>query len=126
DLADGSRRADRGGARRNAHGRAAGALPGGHAEGSLDPVGEATDRKAVATGATRRAGQAIAAGRRALRPGAKPRPGRQRAGDAAATVEAAVDAAETALDDGALARGAADEARRRARSVPHRLAPSHD
>src|SRR6202035_5687867 len=38
-LADGPRRADRRGARRDARGRPAGALPGGHAEGSLDAFG---------------------------------------------------------------------------------------
>src|SRR5499433_410936 len=51
---------------------------------------------------------------------------RQGAGNPAAPVEAVVDPAETALDNGALPRGAAHEARRRARSVPHRLAPGHD
>ena len=54
---------------------------------------------------------------------AKPRPRRQGAGNAAAPAEAAVGAAQAALDDAADARGTADEARRRARSVPHRLAP---
>src|SRR5437868_2277232 len=125
-MADGPRHPDRGGARRDARGRPASALFGGYTEGPLDAFGEASDRQAVATGTTRCTGQAIGARGRALRLGAKPRPCRQRAGDAAAAVEAVVDAAETALDDGARARGAADETRRRARSVPHRLAPGHD
>src|SRR5438128_2294288 len=54
-LADGSRRADRGGARRDARCRPAGALPGGHAEGPPDALGEASDHSALAAGATRRA-----------------------------------------------------------------------
>src|SRR3954464_1013059 len=53
----------------------------------------------------------------------KPRPRRQGAGDATPTVEAAVGAAQTTVDDAAEPRGAADETRRRARSVPHDLAP---
>ena len=36
------------------------------------------------------------------------------------------DAAIAAVDDAADARGAADETRRRARSVPYRLAPDRD
>src|SRR5205823_12900049 len=76
-LADGSRRADRGGAGRDARGRPAGALPGGHAEGSLDALGEASGRPAVARGATRSAGQTVGPGGRALRLGPKPRPRRQ-------------------------------------------------
>src|SRR5205814_2285329 len=47
-------------------------------------------------------------------------------GDAAAPVEAAVGAAQATVDDAADARGAADETRCRARSVPHRLAPGGD
>jgi len=39
-LADGPRRADRGGAHRNARRRPAGALSGGHAEGSPDALGD--------------------------------------------------------------------------------------
>ena len=100
-VADGPRRADRGGARRDARCRPAGALPGGHAEGPPDALGEASDRTAMAAGATRRAGQALDARRRALRSGAKPRPRRQGAGHAAAPVEAVVDAAQTAVDDAA-------------------------
>src|SRR5262249_28325433 len=100
-LADGPRRADRGGARRDARCRPAGALPGGHAEGPPDTLGKASGGQAVARGPTRRAGQAVGARRRALRVGTKPRPGRQRAGDAAAPVEAVVGAAETAFDDAA-------------------------
>src|ERR1700720_3553988 len=118
--------AARGGPPREPRGRPANALSGGHAEGPLDAFGKASRHQAVATGATRCTGQAIGARGRALRLGAKPRPRRQGAGDAAAAVEAVVDAAETALDDGALARGATDETRRRARAVPHRLAPGHD
>src|SRR5204863_6763945 len=119
DLVDGPRRADRGGAHRNARGRPADALPGGHAEGSFDAPGEASGRQAVARSATRRAGQTVGARGRALRPGPKPRPRRQRAGDATPTVQAAVGAAQTTVDDAAEPRGAADETRRRARSVPH-------
>src|SRR5437764_1674730 len=55
DLADGPRCADRGSAHRNARGRPADALPGGHAEGSFDAPGEASGRQAVARSATRRA-----------------------------------------------------------------------
>jgi hypothetical protein len=47
----------------------------------------------------------------------------QGAGDTAARVEATVGAAQAAVDDAADARGVANETRRRARSVPHRLAP---
>jgi hypothetical protein len=76
----------------------ASALSGGHAEGPLDAFGKASRHQAVATGATRCTGQAIGARGRALCLGAKPRPRRPGAGDAAAAVEAVVDAAETALD----------------------------
>src|SRR5262249_42400023 len=108
----GDRRADRGGARPDARCRPSGALPSGHAEGPPDALGEASDRSAVAAGATGRAGQALGARRRALRSGAKPRPCRQGAGNPAAPVEAVVDPAETALDNGALPRGAAHDAAR--------------
>jgi hypothetical protein len=103
--------------------RPAGALPGGHAEGSLDAFGKASDCPAVARGATRRAGQTVAAAGRALRLGPKPRPRRQGAGNPSAPAEAAVGSAQAALNDGNLARGTADEARRRTRSVAQRLAP---
>src|SRR6266481_161687 len=83
-----------GGARRDARCRSAGALPSGHAEGPPDALGEASDRQAVAAGATRRAGQTLGARRRALRPGTKRRSRRQGAGDAAAPVEAVVGAAQ--------------------------------
>src|SRR4051795_10326407 len=99
------------------------ALPGGHAKRSPDAPREASGRQAVARSATRRAGQTVGARGRALRPGPKPRPRRQGAGDATPTVEAAVGAAQTTVDDAAEPRGAADETRRRARSVPHDLAP---
>src|SRR3954454_19657535 len=125
-LADGRRRADRGGARRDARGQPAGALSGGHAKGSLDAFGKASGRQAVARGATRRTGQAVGARGRALRLSPKPRPRRQGAGDAAAPVEATVGAAQAIVDDAADARGIADETRRRARSVPHRLAPGRN
>src|SRR5207249_11135752 len=98
-LADGPRRADRGGACRDARCRPAGTLPGGYAEGPPDALGEASDRSAVAAGATRRASQALGARRRALCSGAKPRPRRQGAGNAAAPVEAVVGAAQAAVDD---------------------------
>ena len=52
--------------------------------------------------------------------------GCQRAGDTAAPAEAAVGAAQAAVDNAVDARGAADETWRRARSVPHRLAPGGD
>ena len=100
-LADGPRRADRGGARRDARGRPAGTLPGGHAEGPFDAPGEASHRSAVAAGSTRRAGEALGARRRALRSGAKPRSRRQGASNAAAPVEAVVGAAQAAVDDAA-------------------------
>jgi hypothetical protein len=80
----------------------------------------------VARGATRRPGQAVGARGRALRLGPEPRPCCQGAGDTAAPVEAAVGAARATVDDAAGARGVADETRRRARSVPHRLAPGGD
>jgi hypothetical protein len=48
----------------------------------------------------------------------------QGAGDTAARVEATMGAAQAAVDDAADARGVANETRRRARSVPHRLAPA--
>src|ERR1700746_2925574 len=86
---------------RDARCRPAGALPGGHAEGPSDALGEASDRSAVARGPTRRAGQAVGARRRALRSGAKPRPRRQGAGNAAAPVEAVVGAAPAAVEDAA-------------------------
>jgi hypothetical protein len=54
DLADRPRCADRGSAHRNARGRPAGALSGGHAKGSLDAFGKASGRPAMARGATRR------------------------------------------------------------------------
>src|SRR6266403_13905 len=125
-LADGPRRADRRGARRNARGRPGGALPGGHAEGPLGAFGEASGRPAMARGATRSAGQTVGAGGRALRLGPKPRPRRQRACDAAAAAEAVVGAAQATLHHAAHARGTADETRRRARSVAQRLAPGRD
>src|ERR1700759_1992298 len=53
-------------------------------------LGEASCRQAVARGAIRGAGQVIAARGRALRLGAKSRPGCQGAGDTAAPAEAAV------------------------------------
>ena len=49
----------------------------GHAEGPPDALGEASDRPAMAAGATRCAGQTLGTRRRALRSGAKPRPCRQ-------------------------------------------------
>src|SRR3974390_766165 len=101
DLADGPRRADRGGARRDARCRPPGALPGGHAEGPPEALGETSHRPAVATGATRRAGQAVGARRRALRPGAKPRSRRQRASDSATPAQAVVGAAQATVDDAA-------------------------
>src|SRR3974390_2289888 len=101
DLADGPRRADRGGARRDARCRPPGALPGGHPEGPPDALGETSHRPAVATGATRRAGQAVGARRRALRPGAKPRSRRQRASDSATPAQAVVGAAQATVDDAA-------------------------
>ena len=55
--------------------------------------------------------------------GAKPRSRSQGAGDPSAAAEAAVGSAQATLDDGDLARGAADEARRRTRSVAQRMAP---
>src|SRR4029077_17734677 len=100
-LADGPRRADRGGARRDARWRPAGTLPGGHAEGPPDALGEASHRSTVAAGATRRAGEAVGARRRTLRSSAKPRSCRQGAGDAVAPIEAVVDAAQAAVDDAA-------------------------
>jgi transposase len=54
-----------------------------------------------ATGAARRAGQAVGARRRALRPGAKPRPRRQGAGNAATPAQAVVGAAQATVDDAA-------------------------
>jgi hypothetical protein len=75
---------DLGGARRDARGRPAGALPRRHTEGSLDALGEASRCRAVARSATRCTGQAVGAGGRALRPCRKPRPCRQRACDEAA------------------------------------------
>src|SRR5947208_4844045 len=77
----GPRRADRGGARRDARGRPASALSGGYAKGSLDAFGKASGRQAVARGATRRAGQAVGARGRALRLSPKPRSCCQGAGD---------------------------------------------
>ena len=49
----------------------------------------------------RRRGQAVGATRRALRPGAKPRPRRQGAGNAATPAQAAVGAAQATVDDAA-------------------------
>src|SRR5499427_6018499 len=54
-VADGPRRTDRGGARRDARRRPADALSRGHAEGPSDALRKAYDRPAVARGATRRA-----------------------------------------------------------------------
>src|SRR5207253_7043442 len=73
----------------------------GTPKGRLTRLEEASDRSAVAAGATRRASQALGARRRALRSGAKPRPRRQGAGNAAAPVEAVVGAAQAAVDDAA-------------------------
>src|SRR5262249_34241700 len=100
-LADGPRRTNRGGARRDARCRPPGALPGGHAEGPPDALGETSNRPAVAAGATRRAGQTLGARRRALRPGAKPRSRRQRASNAATPAQAVVGAAQATVDDAA-------------------------
>src|SRR5262249_33833007 len=101
DLADGPRRADRGGACRDARCRPASASSGGHAKGPPDTPGEASGRPAVATGATWRAAQALGARRRALRLGAKPRPRRQGTGNAATPAEAVMGAAQAAVDDAA-------------------------
>ena len=70
-------------------------------EGPPDALGEASDRSALAAGATRRAGQALGARGRALRPGAQPRPRRQGAGNAATPSEAVVGAAHATVDDAA-------------------------
>jgi len=56
-VADGPRRADRGGAHRDARRRPADALSRGHAEGPSDALGKASDRPAMAGGATRCAGR---------------------------------------------------------------------
>jgi len=68
-------------------------------------------------------GQTIGARGRALCLGAKSRPRRQGAGDAATPAATAMGAAQATVDDAADARGAADETWRRARPVAHRLAP---
>src|SRR5271169_1995671 len=134
DLVDGPRRADRGGAHRDARGRPAGALSGGHAKGSLDAPGEASGRQAVARGTTRRAEPAPAkAGVKLLAQEgelyvlaesrdrvAKERAIRRR------QLKRLWARAQAIVDDAADARGVADETRRRARSVPHRLAPGGD
>src|ERR1700737_1991150 len=93
-------------------GRPAGALSRGHPEGSLDALGEASDRQALARSSPGSSGEAVAAGRRALRLCPKYRPCRQRACDAAAAAEAVVGAAQATLHHAAHARGTADETRR--------------
>src|SRR5271169_4116681 len=86
-------------------------------KGPLDAFGEAPNRRAVAGGAARGAGQAVGARRRTLRLCPKPGPRRQRAGDPPAAVEAAVGPAQATLDHGAQPRGTADETRRGPRSL---------
>ena len=121
-LGDGSRRADRGGAGRDAQQRSAGAVYRRHAQGTLEPSGEAPARQAVAGGAPGRAGQAAGRGRRALCLRPEPRPGDQGTRHAPAPAEVAVEAAAADRRHGDLARGAADEARRRALEGAERLA----
>ena len=65
-LGDGSPRADRGGAGRDAQQRSAGAVSGGNAKGTAEPAGEAPAAKALARCAGGREGQAFGRGRRAL------------------------------------------------------------
>ena len=71
-LADGPRDSDRSRAGRNARLRSAGAIPGGHAEGTADAAATAADRAGLAAGASRGAGQAAGGGRRTLRVRQKP------------------------------------------------------
>ena len=98
-LGDGSRRADRGGAGRDARQRSAGAISGGNAEGTPEPAGEASAREALAEGARGRRGQAAGPGRRALCLRPERRPRRQGARDAPAAAEMAVGAARQARRD---------------------------
>src|ERR1700676_4681268 len=121
-LGDGSRRADRGRAGRDAQQRSAGAVSGGNAEGTPEPAGKAPAAKAVAGRAAGREGQAFSRGRRALRLRAKLRSGHQRTRDAAASVEMAVEAAPANRSHGNHARRTADEARRHALESAGRLA----
>src|SRR5437879_12090071 len=116
-LTKGSRRADRDGAGRYLPCILAGAFPAGPAEGPPDAFGEASDHSALAAGATRRAGQALGARRRALRSGTKPRSRRQGAGNAAAPVEAVVGAAQAAVDDEADEWRTTAEARHHVRAA---------
>jgi hypothetical protein len=98
----------------------------GTPKGRLTRLEKRLIRRTLATGATRGAGQAVGPGRRALRLCPESRPHRQRTGDPSAAIEAAVGPPQAALDNGALARGAADETRRGARPVPQSLARRAD
>ena len=97
-------------------------LSGGNAEGPPHPARKAARRQAVAKGARGRRGQTAGAGRRTLCLRPERRSRQQRARDAAATTQMAVGAIEEARRDGRLARGKADEARRRALQGALRLA----
>jgi hypothetical protein len=91
--------------------------------GGTEPPGAGPPGQAVAGGAARRASEAVAAGWRALRLRAGPRSRRQRARDAPAPAQMAVEAARANRRHEAHARGAADEARRCPQPSPYRLAP---
>jgi hypothetical protein len=76
-LGDGPRRPDRGGVGRDADGRAAGALPGGHAARPARPTGAGLPDQILDRGTRQRSGEARATGQRTLCPGAQWRAPRQ-------------------------------------------------
>ena len=80
-------------------GRSARAVSGRRAEGTPEPARARPRRQALAGGAPRRRGQAVAPGRRTLRVRPEPRPGRQGAQHAPAATERPVGAAERAAQD---------------------------
>src|SRR6202030_2487539 len=121
-LGNGSRRADRGGAGRDAQQRSAGAVSGRDTKGTLEPAGEAPAGKTLAGRARGREGQTVGRRRRTLCLRPKLRSGQQGTRDAAAAVEMAVEAAPANRHDGNLARRTADETRRRALQSPGRMA----
>src|ERR1700723_3154313 len=121
-LGDGSRRAQRGGSGGNARQRSARAISGGNAQGPTEPVGEASDREALAEGEGGRRGQIAGPGRRALCLRPERRSRRQGTRDAAAAVEMAVGPARQARRHEREARRDADENGRGALEGADRMA----
>ena len=94
----------------------------GTPKGRLTRLEKALLAQAVAGSPAGGGREAPAKGRGTLCLRAEPGSRRQGAGNAATTAEVVVGASQAALDDGAHARGTVDEARRRARQGPGRVA----